>query len=129
MEEKTKKKFSEDTMVIGNKPEYVFDPKTNQTIATEPYLRTIMLKIFHHGHVYIKLLPYPDKLAKVSQIYELIKHFGVREIYGSRKFIYEEDWGDSNSKEKIKILLIKWEMIDRLKKYNDELMAEEHGTN
>lgn len=122
-EKKEKQKTEEDTIIIGNKPEYIFDPKTNQTILTEPYLRPILSRLSQYGHVYIKLLPHPDKLAKISQIYEVLKWFGIREIYGSRKFIYEKDW-NPNSTDKVKILIIKWEMIDRLKKYKDELLAE-----
>lgn len=120
-----KHQFS-DTMIIGNKPEAVFDAKTNQMIPTEPYLRPILSRLSHFGYVKIKVIPHPDKLAKVSQLYEILKWFGIREIYGSRKFIYEEQWlkTPNQNPEKVKIMLIRWDMIDRLKKYKDELLSE-----
>lgn len=120
-----KKKLQDDTIIIGNKPEFVFDVKTNQTIPTEPYLRPILQRIANYGYVNIKLLPHMDKMAKVSQIYEMLKWFGIREIYGSRKFIMEQEWSNPGSDEKVKVLLIRWEMIERLKKYKEELMTDE----
>jgi len=115
---------NDDTIIIGNKPEYLFDAKSGQTIPTEPYLRPILQRLANYGYVNIKMLPHPDKMAKVSQMYELLKYLGIREIYGSRKFIMEDEWNNPNSKEKVKVLLVRWEMIDRLKKYKEELMAE-----
>jgi len=122
--EKKKKQLSDDTVIIGNKPEFIYDAKTNQTISTEPYLRPILQKIVNYGYINIKLLPHTDKMAKVSQMYEMLKWFGIREIYGSRKFIMEQDWSNPKSDEKVKVLLIRWVMIERLKKYKEELMAE-----
>jgi len=122
--EKKKKDGADDTIIIGNKPEFIYDQKLNQTIPTEPYLRPILQRIANYGYVNIKLLPHMDKMAKVSQIYEVLKWFGIREIYGSRKFIMEPEWNNSKSDEKVKVLIIRWEMIERLKKYKEELMAE-----
>ena len=112
---------SENTIIIGNKPEFVVDAKGN-SIRTEPYLRGIISRLNEFDYVYIKSLPHPDKLAKISELYETLRWQGVKEIYGSRKFIYEDS--TNSATEKIKVMLIKWEQIDRLKKYKQELLAE-----
>ena len=111
----------ERTIIIGNKPESVIDTKTGDTINTEPYLRSILLRLMEFDYIYIKTQPQPEKLAKISSIYEILQWFGVRELKGDRKFAYES-WNPN--KEKVKVIIIKWQIIPRLLKYREELMSE-----
>ena len=122
MKKEGREELPNDTIIIGNKPEFIHDPKTSETIPTEPYLRSIMARLLQHNYVIIKTLPYPDKMAKINGIYELLKGFGVREIYGSRKRVYEKL--SNPDLKKVEVIHIKWEMIDRMKKYKAELSAE-----
>lgn len=114
----------DNTVIIGNKPEMMFDQKTNQYIPTEPYLRIIISYLGQYGYVYLKVVPHPEKIARVNQIYELLRWIGIYEMKGDRKFIYVDGWQNKELKEKVKVMLIKWQMIPRMVEYRESLLSE-----
>ena len=79
----------------------------------------ILSRLAKFEYIYIKTIPYPDKLGKIEEIYKMLQPFGVVEVIGSRRFIYEPD--RKNPADKIKVMLIRWDIIPKLQAYREEL--------
>ena len=88
----------------------------------ETYLRTILNKLFKYDSIYIKIFPYPDKFAKVAEYYSMLREFGVEEVR-QREKIQEIDKYDS--KKFVDVVLIKWEIVPKLKMHRESLRKGE----
>lgn len=102
-------------VTIGNKPDY-FKNERGEEVRTEPYLRVIMDKLIRHKKIYIKTMPYPEKLGKLQELFELLKFFGVVEIE-NRKRVFEQ--GIKNPDKQVEIIIIIWEIHPKLVVYRD----------
>lgn len=126
---------NEDMIItIGNKPLFyktqtcskcnslIGNGIESKEIRAEPYLRAILTRIGKYPHIYIKTLPDPNKLGHIMEMYELLKPMGVRHIRGNVWDLTETKKNDVNLK--VKVRIIRWDIIPRLEGYREELRNE-----
>ena len=102
-------------VIIGNKPDFVKDSRGGE-IRTEPYLRVVIDKLIRHQKIYIKTMPFPEKLGRLQELFELLKFYGVTEIE-NRKRIFEPSI--KNPEKKTEVMIITWEMHPKMVVYRD----------
>ncbi|MEK6883868.1 MAG: hypothetical protein AABY22_29835 [Nanoarchaeota archaeon] len=108
-------------ITIGNKPLFYKTPD-NKEIRAEPYLRAILTRIGKYPHVYIKTNPDPVKLGHIMELYELLKPMGIRHIRGNVWDLTETKKNDNLLK--VRVRVIRWDIIPRLEAYREELRNE-----
>lgn len=119
-------------VTIGNKP-LIYKTQTcskcnspvgieSKEIRAEPYLRAILSRIGKYSHIYIRTIPDPHKLGHIMEMYELLKPMGVRHIRGNIWDLTEMKKNDKTIK--IKVRVIRWDIIPRLEGYREELKNE-----
>lgn len=112
--------MEDNVVIIGNKPDKVIT-KDGQLIEVYPYLKPVIQRLAFFDSITIKTIYQPNKLSKINEIFEIIKWFGVREIQ-SRKFVYEPN--KSNPNEKIKMMIIKWEIAPQVKFLRESMLNQ-----
>ena len=90
----------------------------------EIYITTILHKLISYSHVYIKVMAFPEKLAKVNYYYSILVNFGIARLENPVKMTEQSNKGDG----KIEVVVFKWEVIPRLMKWRESLKDNEFLT-
>lgn len=105
----------EQIIIIGKKPDFV-KLADGTEIKTEPYLRPIMDRLTRFHQVWIKTIPSPEKLGKIQEMFEILKHYGIVEVK-NRKIMTEPH--KTNPDKKFEYMFICWENHPKLVVYRE----------
>lgn len=111
-------------IVIGNQPEMIKlcdeckqrNNLKNDDIKIEPYMRIILDRLKEFNKIYIKTMPYPDRLGKIQEIFERLHYYGICEVESRRK-VWEEHRKDKTKK--VQVMIITWELHPKLQVYRE----------
>ena len=90
----------------------------------EVYLSTILSKLITYPHVYIKVMNFPDKLAKVNYFYSILVNFGIVRLENPIKMLEPSKRGNGQ----IEVIIYKWEIIPRIKQWRESLKGNDFLT-
>lgn len=90
----------------------------------EVYLTTILHKLITYPHVFIKVFPFPEKLARVNYYYSILVNFGIARLETPIKILEQNKRGDG----KIEVIVFKWEVIPRIKQWRESFKDNEFLT-
>lgn len=108
--------MKDDTVIVGKnvdkkrvlcphcKVEFHLQAKDTELIA--PYIMAVLQKMANREHIFLETFNHPERLAKITQIYEYLRPWGVTELFDDRDvfFLPRKD----NPKATVKMLRIKW---------------------